>query len=103
MEHALHHSTMKRYGLYWLRAITLGAGLNALIVSTLMSQRGWKFHQAAPIGAIVCINLSFAADRMIFGRKPKVTPPLPKEKPYAFHACPVCSEYPCVCENWDIK
>ena len=41
---------MKRYGLYWLRAITLGAGLNAIIVSNLMTHKGWKFHQAAPVG-----------------------------------------------------
>ena len=82
---------MRRYGLYWLRALTLGAGLNALIVSTLMTQRGWKFHQAAPVGAVICINLSFAADRLIFGRTKK------KEKPEELpvinrpHACPVCS------------
>jgi len=91
---------MKRYGLYWLRAITLGAGLNALIVGTLMSQRDWKFHQAAPVAAFVCVNLSFMADRMIFGRKPK------ELKPEAFepcsertpHACPICSDYPCACD-----
>lgn len=87
---------MKRYGLYWLRAITLGAGLNAVIVSTLMTQRGWKFHQAAPVGAFVCINLSFAADRMIFGRKPKKKVPPPVQH-YAPHACPGCSDYPCSC------
>ena len=86
---------MKKYGLYWLRAITLGAGLNALIVSTLMSQRGWKFYQAAAVGAVVCINLSFAADRLIFGRKPKAKPMAPAPKHYAPHACPCCSDYPC--------
>ena len=87
---------MNRYGLYWLRAITLGAGLNALIVSSLMTQRDWKFHQAAPVGAFICINLSFAADRFIFGRKPKVkVPPQPQPKHYAPHACPCCSDYPC--------
>ena len=90
---------MKLYGLYWLRAITLGAGLNALIVSTLMTQRDWKFHQAAPVSAFVCVNLSFAADRMIFGRKPKQkVPPAPVHH-YAPHACPVCSDFPCICPN----
>lgn len=59
---------LKRYGLYWLRAITLGAGLNALIVGTLMNKYDLKFHQAAPIGALVCVNLSFAADRIIFSK-----------------------------------
>ena len=88
---------MKRYGLYWLRALTLGAGLNFIIVSALMTQRNWKFHQAAPLAAFVCVNLSFAADRMIFGKKkPKPTqPPVPTH--YAPHACPVCSDYPCAC------
>lgn len=90
---------MKRYGLYWLRALTLGAGLNALIVSSLMNNRGWKFHQAAPIGAIICVNCSFAADRLIFGRKPKPKAPLPVAKYYAPHACPGCSDYPCSCIN----
>ena len=87
---------MKRYGLYWLRAITLGAGLNAIIVSTLMTQSDWKFHQAAPVGAFVCINLSFAADRMIFGRKPKKKVFTPVHH-YAPHACPGCSDFPCSC------
>jgi len=91
---------MKRYGLYWLRAITLGAGLNAVIVSTLMTHKGWKFIQAAPVGAFVCINLSFAADRLIFGRKPKPKA-LPPVKPYAAHACPCCSEYPCAFPQWN--
>lgn len=92
---------MKRYGLYWLRALTLGAGLNALIVSSLMNHRGWKFHQAAPIGALICVNCSFAADRLIFGRtkKTKVVPTItPLETP---HSCPVCNEYPCVCDTWE--
>lgn len=93
---------MKRYGLYWLRALTLGAGLNAIIVSSLINHRGWKFHQAAPIGALICVNCSFAADRLIFGRKPKVKPEPPIPKHYAPHACPVCSEYPCVCADWNI-
>ncbi len=92
---------MKRYGLYWLRAITLGAGLNAVIVSTLMTHKGWKFHHAAPVGAFICINLSFAADRLIFGRKPKPEVSLPKVKPYAAHACPCCSEYPCAFPQWN--
>ena len=91
---------MKRYGLYWLRALTLGAGLNALIVSGLMNHKGWKFHQAAPVGALVCVNLSFAADRLIFGRNKKKakTTTIPVNTP---HACPVCSEYPCVCDSWE--
>ena len=90
---------MKRYGLYWLRALTLGAGLNAIIVSSLMTHRGWKFYQAAPVGALVCVNLSFAADRLIFGRNKKKAKPttIPVNTP---HACPVCSEYPCVCDSW---
>ena len=92
---------MKRYGLYWLRALTLGAGLNALIVSSLMNHRDWKFHQAAPIGALVCVNCSFLADRLIFGRKPKAKPELPMPKYYAPHACPVCSDYPCICDSWN--
>ena len=92
---------MKRYGLYWLRALTLGAGLNALIVSSLMNYRDWKFHQAAPIGALVCVNCSFAADRLIFGRTKtkKVVPTItPTETP---HACPVCADYPCACDAWE--
>ena len=92
---------MKRYGLYWLRAITLGAGLNAIIVSTLMTHRNWKFHQAAPIGAIICINLSFAADRLIFGRKPKEKKEEELPTHYAPHCCPICSEYPCICDSWE--
>jgi len=90
---------MKRYGLYWLRAITLGAGLNALIVGYLMTNQKWKFHQAAPLAAFVCVNLSFAADRMIFGRKPqkkKAPEPCSLHTP---HSCPVCSDYPCSCEE----
>ena len=35
---------MKAYFLYWLRAATLGAGLNAIIVGHLMSEHGLKFH-----------------------------------------------------------
>ena len=89
---------MRRYGLYWLRALTLGAGLNALIVGTLMTQRNWKFHQAAPLAAFVCVNLSFAADRMIFGRKPKAKPAPEPPTHYAPHACPICSDFPCACK-----
>ena len=88
---------MKRYALYWLRAITLGAGLNAVIVGYLMSHRDWKFHQAAPLGAFIAINCSFAADRLIFGNKPQE-----EEKPISLpiqtpHCCPICSDYPCNC------
>jgi len=92
---------MKRYGLYWLRALTLGAGLNALIVSSLMTQRDWKFHQAAPVAAFVCVNLSFAADRLIFGPKKtkKVTPTTP---PSGLHSCPGCCDYPCICDTYSI-
>ena len=94
---------MKRYGLYWLRALTLGAGLNALIVSSLMNHRGWKFHQAAPIGALVCVNCSFAADRLIFGRTKKKVEPAVVLPPRIDtpHSCPVCFEYPCICHSWE--
>ena len=92
---------MKRYGLYWMRALTLGAGLNALIVGSLMTHRGWKFHQAAPLAAFVCVNLSFAADRMIFGRQTKkvnvVNEPCSLHSP---HSCPGCQEYPCICDTY---
>ncbi len=91
---------MKRYGLYWLRALTLGAGLNALVVIFLMNHRDWKFHQAAPI-AIICVNCSFMADRIIFGRtkKAKVIPTItPTGTP---HSCPVCNDYPCICDSWN--
>ena len=87
---------MKRYGLYWLRALTLGAGLNFIIVGYLMGNHKWKFHQAAPLAAFICVNLSFAADRVIFGRKPKKKEE-PKRDHYAPHSCPGCSEYPCTC------
>lgn len=91
---------MKRYGLYWLRALTLGAGLNALIVGTLMTQRGWKFHQAAPLGGFICINLSFAADRIIFANRSKKVNDAPEPcSLHTPHACPGCSEYPCVCDE----
>jgi len=87
---------MKKFALYWLRAITLGAGLNAVIVGYLMSSRDWKFHQAAPLGAFIAINCSFAADRVIFGPK-KQPAPVPLPTHYAPHCCPVCSDFPCVC------
>ena len=89
---------MKRYGLYWLRALTLGAGLNFIIVSHLMGNHKWKFHHAAPLAAFVCVNLSFAADRVIFGRKKKVTTPTQTIRTYAPHACPICSDFPCACK-----
>ena len=92
---------MKRYGLYWMRALTLGAGLNALIVGSLMTHKWWKFHHAAPVAAFVCVNLSFAADRMIFGRSPKkvkeVKEPCSLHSP---HSCPGCQEYPCICDTY---
>lgn len=92
---------MKRYGLYWLRALTLGAGLNFVIVTALMTQKNWKFHHAAPLAAFICVNLSFAADRMIFGRtkKREVIEELPTQ--YAPHACPICSDYPCACPSME--
>ena len=98
---------MKRYGLYWMRALTLGAGLNAIIVGHLMTNHKWKFQHAAPIAAFVCVNLSFAADRFIFGRTAKVEEltPEPEDTPityYAPHACPICSDYPCECMKEDL-
>ena len=62
---------MKAYFLYWLRAATLGAGLNAIIVGHLMSEYGMKFHQAVPLGALVSVNCSFIADRTIFTKLAK--------------------------------
>jgi hypothetical protein len=47
------------------------------------------------------VNCSFAADRLIFGKakKKKVIPIItPTETP---HACPVCSECPCICDSWN--
>lgn len=95
---------MKRYGLYWLRAMTLGAGLNAVIVSQIMSNTGASFLQAVPFGTLVSVNCSFVADRYIFGaRKPKTkkVEELPEiSKPITTPpACPVCSDYPCACES----
>ena len=90
---------MKRYGLYWLRAITLGAGLNFVLTGYLMGNQKWKFEHAAPLSAFICVNLSYVADRLIFGNKkePKELPPEPITTP---HCCPVCSEYPCCCASW---
>ena len=62
---------MKAYFLYWLRAATLGAGLNAIIVGHLMSEHGLKFHQAVPLGALASVNCSFIADRFIFTKLTK--------------------------------
>ena len=93
---------MKRYGLYWLRALTLGAGLNTLIVSQIMAATGASFLQAVPFGTFVSVNCSFAADRIIFGSKNKkrkvVSEPCSIHTP---HSCPGCSEQPCVCDSWD--
>ena len=89
---------MKRYALYWLRAITLGAGLNALIVGFLMNRYDFKFLHAAPIGAFVAINCSFAADRFIFGSSSISEEPKPVATPITTpHCCPICSDYPCSC------
>lgn len=57
---------MKAYLLYWLRAATLGAGLNAIICGHLMTNYGFEFYQAVPMGALVSVNCSFLADRFIF-------------------------------------
>ena len=94
---------MKRYGLYWLRAITLGAGLNTFIVSQIMANTGASFLQAVPFGTFVSVNCSFAADRIIFGnkkRKAKVRIPEPCSI-HTPHSCPVCSDYPCVCDGME--
>ena len=61
---------MKKYLLYNLRSLTVGTGLNALIVGTLMSS-GYSYLQSVPVGAFTAINISFFADRMIFGQKKK--------------------------------
>jgi len=69
----------KKYLLYNLRSITLGTGLNAVIVGTLMSG-GYGYWQSVPVGAFTAINLSFIADRLIFKqtKDDKFTrPPLP--------------------------
>jgi len=57
---------MKTYLLYVLRCLTLGAGLNFMITSYLMYKHDIEYIQAAPVGMMICINLSFFADRFIF-------------------------------------
>ena len=83
---------MRAYCLYWLRAATLGAGLNFLIVSNVMANTGWKFHQAAPIGALFSVNCSFMADRLIF-RKKKEECVCPKCDQVVQIGCPINYSY----------
>ena len=61
---------LKKYLLYNLRSLTVGTGLNALIVGILMSN-GYSYLQSVPVGAFTAINMSFFADKMIFGQKKK--------------------------------
>ena len=61
---------LKKYLLYNLRSLTVGTGLNALIVGVLMSN-GYSYLQSVPVGAFTAINISFLADRMIFSEKKK--------------------------------
>ena len=61
---------LKKYLLYNLRSLTVGTGLNALIVGILMSN-GYSYLQSVPVGAFTAINISFLADRMIFSEKRK--------------------------------
>ena len=94
---------MKRYGLYWLRAITLGAGLNTFIVSQIMAHTGATFLQAVPFGTFVSVNCSFAADRIIFGNKNRKKKSVRIPEPCSMHtphSCPVCQEYPCICDTF---
>ena len=64
------NDTLKKYLLYNLRSLTVGSGLNALIVGALMSS-GYSYLQSVPFGAFTAINVSFLADRMIFSQKKK--------------------------------
>ena len=61
---------LKKYLLYNLRSLTVGAGLNALIVGTLMYS-GYSYLQSVPVGAFIAINISIFADRLIFSQKKK--------------------------------
>ena len=61
---------LTKYLLYNLRSLTVGTGLNALIVGVLMSN-GYSYLQSVPVGAFTAINISFLADRMIFSEKKK--------------------------------
>lgn len=92
---------MKAFGLYWIRALTLGAGLNITIVSLLMGQMKWTFHQSVAVGTLVSVNTSFFADRLIFGKKKKKPPIMEPCSLHTPHACPGCQEYPCVCPTFD--
>ena len=64
------NNLLKKYLLYNLRSLTVGTGLNALIVGILMSN-GYSYLQSVPVGAFTAINISFFADRMIFSEKKK--------------------------------
>ena len=64
------NNLLKKYLLYNLRSLTVGTGLNALIVGILMSN-GYSYLQSVPVGAFTAINISFLADRMIFSEKKK--------------------------------
>ena len=64
------NNLLKKYLLYNLRSLTVGTGLNALIVGILMSN-GYSYLQSVPVGAFTAINTSFLADRMIFSEKKK--------------------------------
>ena len=90
---------MKRYGLYWLRAITLGAGLNFILTGYLMNNQKWKFHHAAPVSAFICVNLSYAADRLIFGNRKEPEEVKELQPITTPHCCPICSDYPCCCSE----